>query len=298
MLIMMIIFLVLLGVTGSGYHPASAPLVSASVEPKNRGRALGIHQIGGSASYFLAPLIAVAIATALGWRGSFIALAIPIMVFGIVFYVLLGQREYTKKAEHGISKGDAGASPSSGRLHQLVVFLILSIVGHALIYSIISFIPLYIVDHFGVGEEAAAAMLALVYAAGFWAGPLGGYLSDHLGRVPVILVASLVSGPIIYLLNLVPYGWGVSAVLIIIGTCMMTRMPVSEAYIISRTPERRRSTILGIYYFGSRGGPGALTPVLGYLIDRFGFYTSFTVVGVTLVVVTLGCSIFLWGNRD
>jgi len=296
--IMMVFFLVLLGVTGSGYHPASAPLVSTSVEPKNQGRALGIHQIGGSASHFLAPLIAVGIATALGWRGSFIALAIPIMVFGIVFYVLLGQRGYTKKAEHGISKSDAGASPSSGRLHRLVAFLILSIVGHALIYSIVSFIPLFIVDHFGVSEEAAAALLALVYSAGLWAGPLGGYLSDRLGKVPVMLVASLVAGPIIYLLNLVPYGWGIPAVLLIIGMCQMVRMPVSEAYIISQTSERRRSTVLGVYYFGSRGGPGALTPVLGYLIDRFGFYTSFTAVGATLLAVTLGCSIFLWGRRD
>ena len=38
---MMIVFLVLMGLAGGGYHPASAPLISASVEPKKRGRALG-----------------------------------------------------------------------------------------------------------------------------------------------------------------------------------------------------------------------------------------------------------------
>ena len=85
---MMVVFFVLLGLLGGGYHPASAPLISALVEPKNRGRALGLHQIGGAASYFLAPLIAIAIATNLGWRCSFIVLAIPTIVFGIVFYML------------------------------------------------------------------------------------------------------------------------------------------------------------------------------------------------------------------
>ncbi len=39
--IMMLVFLALMGVVGGGYHPSAAPLVSASVEVKNRGRATG-----------------------------------------------------------------------------------------------------------------------------------------------------------------------------------------------------------------------------------------------------------------
>jgi MFS family permease len=45
--IMMIVFLVLMGLLGGGYHPAAAPLISSSVEPEKRGRALGFHMIGG-----------------------------------------------------------------------------------------------------------------------------------------------------------------------------------------------------------------------------------------------------------
>jgi len=296
--IMMIVFLVLLGLMGGGYHPASAPLVSASVEPNSRGRVLGIHQIGGSASYFLAPLIAVAIATALGWRGSFIWLSIPTIIFGIVLYVLLGRWGDAEKAEYRITSSDPETPPTPGRWRRLASLIFLSIGGQALIFSIISFIPLFIVDHFGGSEESAGAMLALVFSAGLWAGPLGGYLSDRLGRVPVVLVASLIAGPIIYLLNLAPYGWGIPAVLLAIGMARHLPMPVSEAYIIGQTSERNRSTILGIYYFGSRGGPGVITPVLGYLIDRLGFHTSFTIVGAAMVILTLGCSIFLWGSRD
>ncbi|GAI31642.1 unnamed protein product, partial [marine sediment metagenome] len=88
---MLIAFLVLMGVMGGGYHPAAPPLISASVEPKKRGRALGIHLVGGSASHFLAPLIGVnVLATVWGWRGSFIGLAVPTAVFGIILHVLLG----------------------------------------------------------------------------------------------------------------------------------------------------------------------------------------------------------------
>ena len=296
--IIMVVFLALMGLLGGGYHPAAPPLITASVEPKKRGRTLGLHTTGGSASFFLAPLMAAAIATIWGWRGPFIVLAIPTIIFGIVFYVLLGQRVATKKTEHRIASSHKEAPPTPGRVRRLASFIILSSFAWSVIFSVISFIPLFLVDHFGTSEQTAAALIAVIYSAGFWAAPLGGYLSDRLGRVPVILAACFIAGPAIYLLNLVPYGLGFGAVLVLIGMLLYVRMPVSEAYIIGQTSERNRSTILGIYYFSGMEGGGVLTPVMGYLIDHLGFYASFTIAATSLVVVTLVCSIWLWGSRD
>ena len=296
--VIMVVFLVLLGVLGGGYHPSAAPLLTAFVEPKNQGRALGLHQIGGGASYFLAPLITVAIATALGWRGSFIGLAIPTIIFGIIFYVILGRWGYGKKAERRTPDSHTETPPAPNRLRRLVVFLTLSIAGQILIHPTMSFIPLFLVDKFTVSEEVAAALLSIVYSGGLWAGPLGGYLSDRIGKIPVIVVTSLIAGPVIYLMSLVAYGWGIYVILFAIGMLFYIRMPVSEAYVISHTSERNRSTVLGIYYFGSRGGPGVIMPVLGYLIDHIGFPSTLSIVGATLTVVAIGCSVFLWGSRD
>jgi len=103
--ITMLVCLVLMGLAGGGYHPAATPLISASVEPKKRGRALGIHLIGGSGSFFLSPIIAAAIAAAWGWRISFIGLAIPTAIFGFIFYIFLGRwagtnHEQEAKTDH------------------------------------------------------------------------------------------------------------------------------------------------------------------------------------------------------
>jgi MFS family permease len=296
--IMMLVFLVLMGLLGGGYHPSASPTISASVEPRNRGRALGLHMIGGSASYFLAPLIAAAIAATWGWRSPFIGLAIPAIGLGILFYVLLGRRAATKEVEHGTINSHKQAPSTPGRLRRLVSFLTLSTFTQALVSSIISFIPLFLVDHLGISKEMAAASIALIYSSGFWAGILGGYLSDYLGRIPIILVTCFVAGPVIYLLNLVSPGWSTAALLIIIGMIMYTRAPVSEAYIIDHTSERNRSTILGIYYFSQMEGSGVLTPAIGYLVDHFGFNTSFTITAIALFVVTLVCAIWLWGSRE
>ena len=295
---MMVVFLVLLGVMGGGYHPAASPLISASVEPKNRGRALGLHQIGGTLSFFLTPLIAVGIATALGWRGSFIALAIPTIIFGIIFYVLLGRHEHTGKPENDVPNTHAETPPTLIHLRRLIPFVILGIVVQVFGFSITSFIPLFVVDHLGISEEVAAILLSVIHSGGLWAGPVGGHLSDRIGKVPVILTVSLLAGPTIYLLHTVSFDWSIFLVLIVLGMCMYVVMPVTEAYIITHTSEANRSTILGIYYFASRGGPGLIMPLTGYLIDSFGFYTTFTIMGAALFAVILGCSIFLWGSRD
>ena len=296
--ITMIAFMALMGIAGGGYHPAAAPLISASVEPKKRGQALGLHLIGGSGSFFLAPLAAAAIASVWGWRGSFIGLAIPTAIFGIMFYILLRRRTDMSKAQEVITEPHQETPSRLGRWRSLIAFMILSISTQAIMFSVIAFIPLFMVDHFGIAEEAAAAFLALIYSAGLWASPLAGYLSDRLGRIPVILAACLLAGPVIYLLNLAPYGIAFGALLLIIGIIMYTRMPVSEAYIIGQTPERHRSKILGIYYASSMEAGGVLAPIMGYFIDQFGFYPSFTTAGAVIVVVTLACSVFLWGSQD
>ncbi|UCG54118.1 MAG: MFS transporter, partial [Dehalococcoidia bacterium] len=182
--IMMLGSLALMGLLGGGYHTTSPPLISASASTNNKGRALGIHLIGGSFSFFVAPLIAAAIAVTLGWRAPFIILAIPTIAFGIIFYVILG-RLSAKNKNDSRPKSLAGIN-SQKSSHHLAPFIILATFSAAVLFSAISFIPLFLVDNFGLTEEAAAAFIAIIYLAGLVASPLGGYLSDRFGRVAVL----------------------------------------------------------------------------------------------------------------
>lgn len=296
--VMAIVFLALMGVVGGGYHPSAAPLVSRAVEPKNQGRALGFHQMGGSGSFFLAPLISAGIAAAWGWRAPFIWLAIPTALFGITFYILLGRHSEINRLPKATPEYQDKTQSLSNYLPRLAPFMVLSVFTQAINFSIIAFIPLFMVDHFGVAEAAAAASISIIHSAGLWASPLGGHISDRLGKVRVVLVTCLITGALLCLLNVVPYGLGIGALLLMIGIVMYIRMPSSESYIISQTPEHRRSTVLGIYYFSNMEAGGILTPVIGSCIDRFGFYSSFTGAGIATVMVTLVCAAFLWRTHD
>jgi MFS family permease len=294
----LIVFLVMMGVLGGGYHPAATPMVSALVESKERGRALGIHEIGGGAGFFVVPLVAAAVAAVWGWRGSFIGLAIPPIIFGIMFYIILGRRAARGRAQSNTIGHHGEESPQPGYRRRLIVFMILSVVTGGSVTSAISVLTLYLVDNFGTSPQTAASLMAIYYSAGLWASPLGGHISDRLGRVPVIVVINLVAAAAIYLLNIASYGMGIFALIWIMGITTFVRLPVSESYIIGQTTERNRSTIYGIYYFSMTESGAVFAPVMGSLVDRFGFYNGFTVASVAIAVVVLACLPFLRRGGD
>jgi len=293
----LLVCLVVMGIAGGGYHPAAPPLISAAVAPENRGRAMGLHMVGGSAPFFLSPLIAVALAAAWGWRGAFIILAVPTILFGVFIYGILGRRLNTAKIEKVAGPADRREDADPPRqFHQLAPFIIISTITHAVTYCVIAFIPLFLVDRFGLGKEAAAAFLSIFYSAGLWASLMGGVLSDRLGSVPVVWTVCLVTGPAIYLLNVMPAAAGVAGILFFLGIFNYIRTPVSETYLVSQTAGRNRSTVLGIYYFSNYEGGGVLTPVMGFLIDRYGFYSSFSIACVVLIFLSLVCWAWLRGS--
>jgi len=290
---MMIVFLALMGVLGGGYHPAAPPMISSFVEPRHRGRALGLHMIGGGASFFLSPLVATAIAAYWGWRGSFIGLAVPTLAFGIFFHLLLKKHGAGGPVERTQAHRASETIPTPRLLRPLIVFIFLSTFSAAVLFSVMSFIPLFLVDKIGFSKETAGAFYAIIYSAGLWVSPIGGYLSDRFGSIPVILIVLLLTGPVIFLLNFVSSWLGTGILLLALGVIIYVRMPVSEVYILSHTPEGRRSAVLGVYFFSSMEGGGILTPVMGYLIDHLGFFVSYTLAASIIILTTLICGVLL-----
>ena len=296
--IMMLVFLVAMGVLAGGYHPAAAPLVSEAVPLEVRGRALGFHEMGASTSFLVTPLIAAAIASAWSWRGAFISLAIPTFLIGL--FMIRSTRRIrvaagTEKVETQDSDNDV---LSKAKKHRLVVFLLLSVLTGGIVSSVFAFITLYAVDEFGATTVAAASLLSLQSFAGLLISPVAGYLSDRFGRVPIIIATSLLGAFIVYMLNWAPYYWGIAALMVLLGIATYSRMPVSEAFIISHTTKRNRSLIYGIYYSSMTEAGAVFAPIMGYLIDNYGFSSCFNWAAAAIVAITLVCGFLLRGSRN
>jgi MFS family permease len=291
--VVLLVGLALMGILGGGYHPASTNMISDAVPPRTRGQALGFHMMGGSISYFLAPLVAAGIAAAWGWRGPFTVLAIPSIIIGIILHITLGKRLPQHKAAAQGTSVTTEAPTAPGHLRRLITVTVLGSFTQAMLLSIVSFVPLFLVDTFNTGKETAAASISLVYFMGLWAGPLGGYLSDRFGRTAMITATCTVASVMIYCIGIAPYGFGTAAVLVVTGITLYFNTTVAQAYIVDQASAKNRSTVLGFFFFGNMEGTGVLTPLLGYLIDHFGFHMSFMYSSAAILTVLIICSIIL-----
>ncbi len=323
----LLLALVCLGVAGGGYHPSASTIISRVVRPERRGRALGLHIIGGSTSHFLAPLLAAGFVALLGWRGTFLSLSAPVGLLGLILFVVIrrriavqnedGMTDTTDTAEERDGGDEPGGpdgadnrqsattgteSEMSGRMSgnrtaRLVVFMILTGFISAFIAALIPFIPLYLVDARGVNERVAAAFLSIPYAAGYIGAPLGGYLSDVIGRVRVMVIIGLAAGPLMALIIFAPFAVPLALLLFSIGILMFSKMPTAEAHIAAVAPERLRATVLGIYFFSGMEGSAVLTPLLGAAIDRWGFNTGLIGIGALMLCIASICSVVLYALR-
>jgi nitrate/nitrite transporter NarK len=159
-------------------------------------------------------------------------------------------------------------------------------------------LSLFLTDRFGTSQEMVGVFYSIVWIGGVVAGPLGGYLSDRFGPVPVTVGMFLVSAPFIYLLNIVPFGVVLVAVLIILQLVVSMRMAIAQVFVINHTQERHQSTLVGILFFSSSEVGSVLVPALGKLIDLFGFYVSFSISAAATLIVTIGCWVWLSYSRD
>jgi len=295
---MLLAFLVFMGFMAGGYHPASTPLISMSVPVTQRGRALGLHLIGGNSSFFLAPIIAGGIAAVWGWRASFIALAIPTVVLGFFFFLYLNKRYGKAHVEAMKRKQMEETPPQPGYRRRLTAFLTMMVVGGGAGATVNSFLPVYIKEVLGASNEVSAMSLSILFSSGLWAGPIGGWISDRIGATKVVIVTGILGGLVIFALKEASLGWGLWIVLWVMGVIQAVRFPVTEVFIMSQSTAKNRSTIYGIYYSTMQYTGAIFAPVMGGLIDRFGYATMFTFAAWTVTAVAVVTALFIWDAKD
>jgi MFS transporter, FSR family, fosmidomycin resistance protein len=297
--IMLLVFLLLMGLMTGGYHPASTPLIMASVKPEQRGRALGLHLIGGNSSFFIAPLVAGPILAVWGWRASFLCLAIPAALFGFIFCVYLTRRSGRSQIEAAKKRIASDKPPQPGYKRRLIAYLVQIVLAGGAGMTVLSFLSLYMVDGLGLSNAKATMLMSVQFLpAVIGATFVGGYLSDRIGSVKVIVATSLISGLVIFGIKAFPLGLGFYAMLLIMGTNMAIRMPVTEVFIMSQAPAQHRSKIFGLYYLTMQYTGAIFAPFMGSLIQRYSFTTMFTFAAIVVTGISLVTSALIWDAKE
>jgi FSR family fosmidomycin resistance protein-like MFS transporter len=291
---------VAMGLLGGTYHAPASSFISQAMPSEKRGRALGMHFTGGSASFLLTPAMALGIATLFdSWRSSFFILSLPAFLVSAVLWLTTEEirgdiREPGKRPENpegghnGVDPGERSKQTQiswSRIVRSIGIMVSLSMALQVVFASVNAYLPLYMVDHHGISPKWAGIVISVIAGTGLVGAPLGGAISDRIGRKQIILFSVSLSGPFLFAVTRSPYGIPLLLSLLFYGIVMSVRTPAMESLIADVVPVGRRATVLGIYFFLGTETIGLATPIVGRLIDIYGSDPVFTglALGVCLV---------------
>jgi MFS family permease len=177
-----------------------------------------------------------------------------------------------------------------GLLRPILPILGLMVTVNFIQASISAFLPLFLVDVKELPMPIAATMVALISGAGIIGAPIGGTLSDKIGRKPVMILSVALIGPFVYSIAAAPVGdwlipWLVVSTLLL-GLSRSLAQPVLDSLLADTVPAELRATAFSLYFFANSEMGGLGVPILGSIIDRVGLSLTFTTFSLIIIGIS------------
>lgn len=185
------ILLFLVGSAGLGaaaFHPPafSTVIKSRSASP---GGAMALFVSGGNIGFFLGPIVAGVLLSTVGLSGTLLLLPIGL------FFGLLILKVYRFGSEHENSEGPQAKHPANKGL--LALLGTITVFRSISVQTAVAFLPLYFVLQ-GNSLFLATVIASVWLALGVLGQLAGGFISDRVGRRPVIVTSLLAGGALFY----------------------------------------------------------------------------------------------------
>ncbi|MFW5992198.1 MAG: MFS transporter [Halanaerobiaceae bacterium] len=274
---------IIIGIGSGFYHPVGYALVTGLVGEKSRGKALGIHGVGGNIGQAITPALAGLIASLWNWRLAFVIWGFAGIVNAVLlFRILPGQKqEYNDKE----TSNTTASMKKLLNLTIIIVLIILAIQGFVN-DGIFSFLPTFLQTQFGLGIAISGLITALNYGIGAIGQLSGGYFSDKYGRVAVLIWGTV---GCIFSLMILPFTESNVLMVIcisIMGFSLFMLQPAINALVGDVTPQALLGSSFGIVFI-AKYGVGALAPAVAGYFAQVSLLSYFFILMAVLMIVSL-----------
>ena len=257
----------------------SAPrdaLIADAVAPAHRGYAYGLHRAADSAGAVVGPLIAWGLLH-WGWvdlRALFLWAAVP----GVLALVLV---IWWVRESPVAARGRGAAVPSEAlvdRVDGALGAVFWRFLGVLFLFTLAASSDAFLLlraSSLGVPVSQIPILWAMLHVVKSASTVVGGRLSDHVGRRPLILGGWMVYALTYLGFALASSAWHVWALFLVYGLYFGATEGVEKALVADLVPEDRRGAAFG--WFNAALGVGALPAsiLFGVLWERAGAATAF-----------------------
>ncbi len=282
--------LALIGLFASIYHPVGTAVVVGNAV--NRGRALGVNGVFGSAGVALAPLIASGLLGAMGWRSAFLLPGALSMLTGLGFLYAarrgVGRRRIARPPDPAVSRADS----IRGLGIVAVTTLAVGLIAQALMVGLPKLFDVSVALFASAGPVGTGGLVTAALLFGMAGQYVGGRLADAwpLERVYVGMMA--MAAPVAVLaagLRELPLVAACAAVMMLTSAAV----PSENSLVARYCPRDWRATAYGVKFVLALGVSSLAVPMVGAIYDRFGgFYWLFVAIAL-LAALVAACGLFL-----
>ena len=292
-------------VGGAPQHPVGSSILTDTLGKERHGLALAAHVAGGNIGTLLVPSIGTALILHFGWQPTLMLFALPGLVAGTA--VLIFAREPMAPGMRTTTPAMTSVPAPAPRWRALFAPLrhrgVLIVIAASIIAAggrgvgiLTTYVPLYLTGRASSGGlDLASNVVAILFTLlliGSVIGPLtAGRLSDRTGRRPMLLLSYGFAALFTTLLPILGAGRVPLLVLILevalLGLAAYAESPLLQAYLADSAPDDEKDAAFGWYFTLAFGVGSIWSAVLGGLIDRAGFATTFYVMAASYLCAAL-----------
>jgi sugar phosphate permease len=281
---MLLVCVTLVGIGNNIWHPAAIPTL-AHRYAERKGLVLSFHGMGGNLGEALAPFVIGALLAWFSWRTVVVINVIPGMIMATLILVMLGAFSMTKGGgEHAGGAGARARRANSGYLQDFVSLLrnkALMLVACSSAFrtmtqvGLLTFLPVYLAYELNYSPFAVGICLTVLQVAGFIAAPIGGHLSDKMGRRRVIMSSMVLTAVMIVGMALAGKSIAFVIFIALVGFFLYAMRPVLQAWAIESTPKNLAGTGVGLQFGIQAIGASIAPAIFGMIADAYDIYTGF-----------------------
>ena len=280
----MLAIMFLVGIGPSMFHPPAIGELSRRF-PDRRGFVVSLHGMAASVGQVLgAPTVAIFLVFVM-WRTLLKASIGPALAVAFVVWLMMPSREGEREA--GVVFRPRYFSSLIGLLsNRVLLVLIVATALRSIGEGGVGFLPLYLRDDLAYPVTTVAIILSLGQVGGIISQPIMGYVSDRVGRKPVLVVGTALVMLSAFALSVAKPGIQLFLAILLRGSFSFSLHHIFVAAALDAAGGKAHSTVVSLIYGASF--LGSLSPyIAGLISDRYGIQSAFVYGGAVMILPTI-----------